>query len=234
MTEYTEVGIPDLQPFFWPWMGKEYRQRLLEQNASSPRIHLMAESHYSKETPDPSWTVDAVRELALAQNKFGAFWTKAIQIVERKPGCELDRLAAWNRVAYSNFIQDNLHENRKAPNSEMWERGRRTFFAQLALTRPSILIVLGKRLFAQLPNEGMRIPGPLREQPDSAPVEDAWLYPHDVEGERILTLAVCVTHPSGGGFQWETASGRAWSAISHYSSIATAYRNGTFSKPVRN
>lgn len=227
------VGRIDEQPFFQPWIGDQYAAKLKRvangdlNNGGLHRVHLMAESHYSDESPSPDWTKSAVQKLALEKNPDGAFWTKAIQVVEKKPAEELDRQQAWHDVAYSNFIQQPLSQARQAPTDEMWEEGRRCFFAQLAITRPTVLVVLGKRLFAQLPNEGVRVPWTLQMRPEWAAVSDAWLYPWINNGGLELTLAVSVAHPSGRGSQQVRAE-RAWGALCFYSNIAMAFEQGQF------
>lgn len=227
-----EFGSIEEQPFFDPWIGERYAQRLaadrddVSMSGVMHRFHLMAESHYSDEPPFAGMTHKAVTELALQPNRYGAFWTKAIQVTENQPAAALDRARSWQDVAYSNFMQDVLSEPREAVPDAFWERGRKAFFAQLAITRPTVLVVLSKRLFAQLPNEGMRVPWKLTMQPDWPPVEDAWLYGYPIGDARHLTVAVSVGHPSGYGFSWERAARRAWSAMAFYSNIVAAFERG--------
>lgn len=234
-------GRPDAEPFFTPWIGQRYAERLMTVQQGDPsdenlhRLHLMGESHYFEpnEEPQRNSTISAVTNLALEPNKYGAFWTKAIQIAASRPSWEIDRRAAWGEVAYSNYMQLGLSQPRQAVPQGHWDSGARAFFAQLAITRPTVLAVLSKRTFSMMPNEGMRVPWPLSMQPDWEPVEDAWLYGYETPVGRQLTVAVSVAHPSSFGFSWEKAARRAWSAMAAYDKIVAAFEEGRL-KPHQN
>lgn len=227
-----EFGKPAVSPYFRPWIGSDYEEALHAvdtrsfTNGKLDRVHLMGESHYSDEELSPDWTTDAVKNLALTQNRYGRFWTSAIQTYTNLPTSDFDRAEAWQCVAYSNFIQKPLQAARQAVPDEHWKSGQDAFFAQLAHTRPTVLVVLGKRLFSNLPNIGMRIPWNLAPCPDWEPIEDAWLYGYETEQGRHLTVAVSVTHPSGRGFQWEKAARRVAGARIFYSNIVVAFSEG--------
>ena len=226
-------GETDEQPRFEPWIGDAYRASLQADAIGSNdleslcRFHLMGESHYSEgDEPQSNWTIRAVEDWALKLNRYGAFWTKAIQTVDSTTLYKLDRFTAWHRVAFSNFQQDVLRAPRDPVPETHLERGRRCFFAQLYKTRPTTLVVLGKRLFANLPNEGMRVRWPLTAQPDWEPVTDAWLYPFEIEdGKTWLTVAVSVPHPSSGRFSGETARQRVQTVQLNYSNVVSAWNN---------
>jgi hypothetical protein len=189
----------------------------------------MGESHYSKEEPEIDWTIQAVLNLALQKNSDGAFWTKAIQTVENTPSWELDRASAWNRVAFSNFLQSKLTAPKDPIPEFYWEEARNAFFAQLAITRPTVLVALGVRLFSQLPNEGKPIPYKL-DCGDGGPfVEGAWLYEYMTDIGPHRTVSISVFHPSSfGKFKWQDAARRVNAARRSYAEIIEADDAGDF------
>jgi hypothetical protein len=219
MTELMNEGHIDLKPRYRPWIGAGLSEHisLIEQNpvaewGATPRTHVMGESHYSDDYPDDEHlTRTVISDWAFEKYRGGRFFTKVLQIIQACDADQVDRRSGWGGIAYSNFVQELLPACRRAPSTAQWEDARRRFFGQLAITRPNILLVLGKRLWQQLPwTVGVSIPTiPLD---DRSPAYDAWLYPYWVDGNLRFTVALNVIHPSGRGFSWREAA-RCYGAI---------------------
>jgi hypothetical protein len=229
------AGEVDLPPSFEPWIGSEHAQLLKDvergQTATGVRWHVLGESHYCRpDDPDAyrnhaGLTKEVVRGWALQPSRGSAFFTRVASIIMNRPAGEFDRPAAWEKFAYSNFVQELLSGPRKAPNAAQWADARRKFFGQLAITRPIVLIVLGSRLWQQLPWEvGARVPR-MEFKREWGPVDDAWLYPYWVGDEFECALAVNVVHPSAGfgNWNWQTAAHRARTAMLFYSNVLESF-----------
>lgn len=178
-----------------------------------PFLHVLGESHYilpGEHAYDdtPELTNQIVSEWAFEPSRGRSFFTRVAQFTEGKEAEELDRRAAWADIAYSNFVQSSLPAARTAPTQDMWERARRCFFAQLAITRPTVLIVLGDRLWQQLPCDRCRRLTPLQIERGGAEVDDAWQYRYSAGGTDESVIAVKIVHPSGRGFNWRVAAER--------------------------
>lgn len=227
-----EIGKVDLEHRYDPWIGESYRKRLAAYTKQESieailwRCHVMAESHYSLEDDFAGMTVSAVRQLALERNEFGRFWTLIACSVSGVPGDQIDREAVWNDIAFSNFVQTLLSDHGIAPTDDQWGDARRRFFSQLVLTRPTILAVFSHRAFENLPNEGVKCP-PMQMRPDWPVVDDAWLYPYQVEEGVDVTIAVKNKHPRG-GLSPTLAYQRIATVASFYSNLAIRYHEGAF------
>jgi hypothetical protein len=209
MSNYSQI---DSEMHFQPWIGTNYPKGIncikLNHNPA-PRLHLLGESHYIKPGDNsPLWTIEAVENWALGNDCHKAFWTKAISTVEGLSYRDFSRQEAWQKVAFSNFIQDHLSKPREAIPQEFWQRGSRCFLAQLALTKPDILIVLGKRLFLKLPREQSQIIPHFGISDNFGGVSDALTYRYDVDGESHETIAVSIIHPSSSHFNRSAATKR--------------------------
>lgn len=222
-----EAGEVDLPPNFEPWLGPRYEP--LNYDDDLWRVHVMGESHYSRPEDfdryeaGPDLTRIVVADWAMAPSKGGAFFTRVASMVSNKPADELDRGKTWGGIAYSVFVQQLLTGPRQAPDATQWEDARRRFFAQLALTRPAVLVVLGSRHWEQLPWQvGVKAP-PFRFGilPDAPVIDDAWVYPFWDQDRFWCTLAIKVTHPSAGygRWSWEVAARRVTSAMGCYSNV---------------
>lgn len=220
-------------PFFNPWIGEQYQQWLKADaetnidNICLDRLHLLGESHYSEESPSSSWTQDVIRRHACHEGPGIPFLTKALQIIDwdRAPA---DRAEAWSRLAYSNFLQTPLSYPREKIRFELWEEARSAFFATLAITRPNVLVCLGRRVFENLPDVGCRVPWNLAPNEEGQPINDAWLYQYETEYGRRATVAVWVYHPSAPKwFNVAEAKRRVLGVRMQYSNIMCALNDGS-------
>jgi len=194
---------PTTKPFFDPWMGNGYRcaRNALLAGQSSCRDglwHVMGESHYGTRADDrPTMTQDVMGRLALAQNGY-PFFDTLLMIVTGKARTDLDRPADWDGFAYSNFVQDVLPDDDRRPYKEHWRRASDAFFAQLAITRPKQLLVVGRTQWDNLPTSGYT-PIETASPFGGDRIRDLGLYAYDVEGETAFTIATFIYHPSSRG-----------------------------------
>lgn len=220
------VGQFDLAPQFDPWIGSAYRDRAERLAAgelfsgSNWFVHVLGESHYRGDYEvDRHLTNAVVSDWAGGTGRGSVFFHRILQAVHGKPYGEADHNSGWADIAYSNYIQDTLDGPRKAPSEAQWADARRRFFGQLAITRPRVLLVLGRRLWDRLPfGEENRVE-PLGLPDPSNPVTDAWAYPYEVNGVKSLTIAVWAYHPSSSKFDAKDARRKVVAADMAYDNL---------------
>jgi hypothetical protein len=218
--------------FFQPWIGADYAelQHQRDQGVLNPSVwahpfHVLAESHYgSLDDYQRDFTQRVVEKYGYGRSRFFA---NILQIVTGEKLSSLDRREHWNKLAFSNFVQELMQNHSETPTEEQLERGRTAFPLQLALTRPQVLLVASQRLWVnwlaktRTSRSGFD-PGPMRFYEDVQITDnDAWVYHYSVAGRPYVTLAVYVIHPSAPAFKLEKAVKRAKTAAIFYSNIAS-------------
>lgn len=181
---------------FTPWTGAQY-----ESGLHGNKILILGESPYRPEDVendinDSSLTSHRIQTQIDGDCSY-KFWTNiAIALLNRKPTLA-DKKAFWHSVAYYNYVQESVGNGpRIPPSKDAWKRGEEAFLEVLSELKPSLVIVLGYRLWARLPALG-RLAGAMI---DSAPVPDTWIYPYPGGS----CLAFNIRHPSSGfsGWNW--------------------------------
>lgn len=222
-------------PFFEPWIGSDYallQERLrvapLDPGVWAYPYHVMAESHYCEPHEiRPGLTRSTVEKCGFSSNagKCSAFFTRVLKIVRADEHPELTRKQHWQKLAFSNFLQEVMTGPRIVPTREQFEDARQAFRGQLRLTTPDVLLVLGQRTWSELPRDfGFAISTLQAIEDPAILIKEAWAYVYEVAGIRRLTVAVYVIHPSAGGgaFKWEKAAIRARTAGIYHSNIGVS------------
>lgn len=227
------AGRVDLDPFFRPWIGRIAADRIAAVRRdrvfgdSFVRWHVMGESHYIRLDEPGAYaanadlTLNVVRDWTASRSSGSAFFSRVAAIITEADPSVLDLPAAWNTFCYSNFVQSPLLAPRLPPTAEQWAQARKCFFGQLAITRPTVLVVLGSRQWEQLPADvGAKLPPlPFEGTTGERELLDAWFYPYWIDDQLAGTIAVKVVHPSAGfgRWNWQIASRRAQTAMRQYS-----------------
>jgi hypothetical protein len=181
--------------FFRPWIGDNYSAGFCGR-----RVLVLGESHYQWDQGVDAYeelTNDCIRE-QIDGEWSKSFWTNiVITFLNRNPTLE-DKSEFWHSVVFYNYVQEFAGFGpRISPTSEMWLASEPAFWEVLDLLRPQSIIVLGYRLWSNLPDIGDRGP-----HISTAPQEWTWWYPL---GKSVLrALAYGIRHPASG------FSGRAW------------------------
>lgn len=218
--------------FFEPWIGADYallRERMktdsLEPGVWAYPYHVMGESHYGNASQHKR---DLTREIVQScgfssgHGKCSAFFAKVLKVVRADEHPELTRPQHWQKLAFSNFVQELMTGPGIAPTTAQLDRARAGFRAQLKLTTPQVLLVLGQRTWRELPRDfGFPISELQAMEDPAIVVKDAWAYVYEVAGIKHLTVAVYVIHPSAGGgvFKWEKAAIRARTVGIYHSNL---------------
>ena len=188
--------LPDA-PFagFAPWIGPNYDR----EREGSPRTLMLGESHWG--TADcryREFTRDVVRRHVFEGRD--RFFTKIAKLVlGLSPGGYLSAEqyhSFWNRVVFSNFVQDLAGPApRCRPSPEKWETGRGPFERLLVDCRPEIVVVLGKELWANLPPSAL-------EDRVSDDMGDSFAVRRFTTGPETTALAAFINHPSSRGWTY--------------------------------
>ena len=179
--------------YFKPWVGQRYR----EGGMFKQRILILGEAHYEWEEDHPltpDLTRDCIKE-QISGHELRRFWTNiVITFLNRRPSLE-DKRTFWHSVVFSNLIQESVGFGpRRPPASGMWDRSSHVLGELLNRYRPDLALVLGYRLWEQLPDLGS--PGPAVR---GARRPETWVYPR--RGGQ--TLAFPIIHPSAGFSAWK-------------------------------
>lgn len=176
---------------FKPWVGKSYTQGI-----DGKRVMALGESHYC-DTPEealPDITSNVVNYY-LSQEREHEGWMNtytrfASALTSGKPLSITERIEAWNKILFYNYVQVPIVGPRVAPTSEQFATGEKPFFELLEKYRPHRVLVWGKRLYNNLPQQGNEQPG--IELPNGRSIE-VWGYTLS-DGSVVKLLPI--THPS--------------------------------------
>ena len=143
---------------FLPWVGDNYRNCT---GLFGKRVFVLAESHYqwSENTPlktYPKLTIECID--GHCGGGASRFWTRIVNVIQGKMGWRSneERTEFWSSVAFANFVQESAGFGpRNRPTVEMWEHGRLAFPELLDDLRPNLIIVLGKELWGNLPQNAI-------------------------------------------------------------------------------
>lgn len=196
----------DRNIFFQPFVGKDYANG----GIFGKRIMILGESHYCDESCADCGDCRLHRECMnftkqvlgdyLNENKERQNWMRTFLKFERSlVGEETNqamRLKIWNSVIFFNYLQVAMGGPREAGTSAQYKQAANAFFEVIDKYEPECIIVWGKRLWNNMPNE--------RWQDGDDIVVDG---NHIATGYYLLSngkraKVVAVYHPSG-GYSWD-------------------------------
>ena len=149
--------------FFQPFVGKDY----VNGGIFGKRIMVVGESHYcDDECTDcgdcrlhqecMTFTQDVLGDY-LDESKKRQDWMRTFLKFERSlVGEETDqamRLKIWNSVIFFNYLQVTMGGPREAGTTEQYQQAGKAFFEVIERYQPECIIVWGKRLWNNLPDE---------------------------------------------------------------------------------
>ncbi len=179
-----EIGLNEMKHvYFKPWIGSRYIE-------NSIKMLLLGESHYADETPSQEFTIDLTRKYSNGEFNH-RFWTQIMQVVSGKSHWDIDRKEFWSNYAFYNYIQDVVAKSAGVgPSQEMVDAASTPFREVLAEHKPTHILVLSKRLWESLPDDG--------DSGESICIgnekRETWIY--SVSGHS--SRATWIPHPSYG------------------------------------
>lgn len=149
---------------FLPWIGKDYEAGLSYNEGGElvygddcglgKRILVLGERHYGAEDFESNFTRDVINDFL--SNKPRERWMNFFVKFERSLACNFtkkeDSIKIWNHLAFYNYIQRSFGPATKLPNPEDYTKAENCFFNLLKVIKPSLVIVLGERLYQYLPS----------------------------------------------------------------------------------
>jgi hypothetical protein len=224
-----EAGISTSPPLYTPWLGSIYQQHAeasrtdFAENWTCDRTLVLGESHYHDESPDgydddTNLTTSVFNDWHATDDRGGLFFRRIAHMLAASDVAAQDRTALWRRFAFANFVQSSVATPRTPPSQSQYLDARVRFWGLLDIARPTVVLVLGKRNWENLPyREGCRIP---KDWFANFNIDvDCWFYPYVcANGQRDACLAVNVCHPSARQFDVNLAS-------AHYRAVVMAHCN---------
>ena len=140
------IAAPTIaEPAFLPWVGADYER---SGGIFGLKLLILGESMYEKRVG--SINADGITRMihnVLARQNPHRFFTKIHHTIGNKNGVE----HFWNSVLFYNFVQTIVGEKpRRSPTAKMWQYSVPAFKTILAIHRPCVVVVLGRRLWKHL------------------------------------------------------------------------------------
>ena len=184
------------QVHFLPWEGKSYYE-----GVGGKKILVLGESHYCAKPEDdtPFVTRKVIEDLldpAAEHESYKNTYTKFERALAGKVLDWQGKVDLWNSVIFYNFVQRPMSGPRISPEPGDFKDSYAAFFEVLEKYRPDCVIVWGKRLYNNLPQEGCQ--GPDLQLSDGT-FQETWIYTLS-GGKRVHVLPIL--HPSS-GFSWD-------------------------------
>lgn len=182
---------------FYPWVGELYEK----DNIFNSKILILGESHYSdvgNPEMDKNLTISLTESYMKGEWRH-KFWTNISQVLMNKEYWNLNLKEIWSSLAFYNYVQNFVIGGaRIAPEQNLWKISINPFFEVLKLLNPDGVLVLGKRLWSNLPEEHFI-------KLDFKIVENYDFGFYRIENKKIPFA--CIRHPSS-GFNY-----RKWSPV---------------------
>ena len=127
-----------------PWIGAKYFD-------SEPRVLIVGESHYllpkddkyyeknKQEAEQPDFTRNVVQTFCVDQKKPQPTYDNLNRCLFGKKNAKEE----WQQLAFYNFIQRPMKNNKKRPKSEDWETGWKVFAELIKILKPTKCIFIG-------------------------------------------------------------------------------------------
>lgn len=181
---------------FLPWVGKEYQKGI-----QGKRVLILGESHYCADPAEaiPTLTQDIIKDLFDKHSVHEPYKNTYTKFAKALAGTDLDfedKERIWNMVAFYNYVQTPISGARVSPTPQEFQNSDDAFFETLEQLQPEYVIVWGKRMYDNLPNQGVKGTYLKAKGEDSL---ETWTYTLN-NGNTVKLLGI--THPSA-GFSWD-------------------------------
>lgn len=186
---------------FKPWVGENYETGIHQ----GKKLMILGESHYCA-NPETEATEDitikVIEDLLDPFSEHEGYkntYTKfAKSVVGEKQFTEESKKDFWQHVIFYNYVQTAISGARIAPTTEQFRNSEQAFFEILSQYHPDLIIVWGKRLYNNLPQQGTQLPD-LQISQGIYAGESSEVWSYTIEGKTIALLPI--THPSASMFE---------------------------------
>lgn len=139
---------------FTPWIGSRYEEGGVE----GTKVLVLGESHYGdEEEVESSFTRRVVQ--SHVYNGRHRFFTIVAKLLLGKgagtPVAQREREWVWDRIAFYNYVQSLAGTGPDGNVTDpMWEEAKQPFLDVVEVTRPDIILVVGREVGDHLPDPG--------------------------------------------------------------------------------
>lgn len=186
---------------FKPWVGENYETGIHQ----GKKLLILGESHYcanseTKATEDI--TIKVIEDLLDPFSEHEGYkntYTKfAKAVVGEKQFSDETKKEFWQHVIFYNYVQTAISGARIAPTAEQFKNSEQAFFEIISQYQPDLIIVWGKRLYNNLPQQGTQLPD-LQISQGIYAGESSEVWSYTIGGKTIALLPI--THPSASMFE---------------------------------
>lgn len=186
---------------FKPWVGENYENGIHK----GKKLMILGESHYCA-NPETEATEDitikVIEDLLDPFSEHEGYkntYTKfAKAVVGEKQFSDETKKEFWQHVIFYNYVQTAISGARVSPTTEQFRNSEQAFFEILSQYQPDLIIVWGKRLYNNLPQQGTQLPD-LQISQGIYAGESSEVWSYTIGGKTIALLPI--THPSASMFE---------------------------------
>ncbi len=186
---------------FKPWVGENYETGIHQ----GKKLMILGESHYCA-NPETEATEDitikVIEDLLDPFSEYEGYkntYTKfAKAVVGEKQFSDETKKEFWQHVIFYNYVQTAISGARVSPTTEQFRNSEQAFFEIISQYQPDLIIVWGKRLYNNLPQQGTQLPD-LQISQGIYAGESSEVWSYTIGGKTIALLPI--THPSASMFE---------------------------------
>lgn len=186
---------------FKPWVGENYENGIHK----GKKLMILGESHYCA-NPETEATEDitikVIEDLLDPFSEHEGYkntYTKfAKAVVGEKQFSDETKKEFWQHVIFYNYVQTAISGARVSPTTEQFRNSEQAFFEIISQYQPDLIIVWGKRLYNNLPQQGSQLPD-LQISQGIYAGESSEVWSYTIGGKTIALLPI--THPSASMFE---------------------------------
>lgn len=186
---------------FNPWVGENYETGIHQ----GKKLMILGESHYCA-NPETEATEDitikVIEDLLDPFSEHEGYkntYTKfAKAVVGEKQFSDETKKEFWQHVIFYNYVQTAISGARVSPTTEQFRNSEQAFFEIISQYQPDLIIVWGKRLYNNLPQQGTQLPD-LQISQGIYAGESSEVWSYTIGGKTIALLPI--THPSASMFE---------------------------------